>query len=65
MTDYTEEARKDGPGSDDTPRRRATDLPQPLDYPTRELVRDIVDHQPRTDAPRKSFIRKLLQRNRS
>jgi len=64
MTDYPEEARKDGPGSaDDTPRRRASDLPQPLDYPTRELVKDIVDCQPRAKTARKSFIRKLLDRD--
>lgn len=63
MTNYSEEVRKDGPsGSEDTPRRRATDLPPPLDFPTRELVKTIVDSKPAGEAPRKSFIRKLLDR---
>jgi len=63
MTNYLEQARKDGSGgSDDTPRRRATDMPPPLDYSTRELVKNIVDNKPADEAPRKSFFRKLLDR---
>ncbi len=63
MTNYPEEARKDGPGGpDDTPRRRSTDLPPPLDYSTRELVKNIVDSNSSGEAPRKSFFRKLLDR---
>ncbi len=63
MTEYPEEARKDGSGgSDDTPRRRATDMPPPLDYPTRELVKNIVDSDTPRKTPRKSFFRKLLER---
>ena len=61
MTNYPDEARRDeSGGSDDTPRRRSTDLPPPLDYSTRELVKNIVDNKPADEAPRKSFIRKLL-----
>ena len=69
MTNYPEEARKDGPdGNDDTPRRRSTDLPPILDYSTRELVKNIVDNKPpvenkpRDEIRRKSFLRKLLDR---
>ena len=63
MTNYPEEARKDGSGgSDDTPRRRSTDMPPALDYSTRELVKNIVDKKIPGEAPRKSFLRKLLDR---
>ena len=61
MTDYYDEVRQERREiNEDTPRRRSTDLPQPLDYPTRELVRDIVDGEPSASAPRESFFRKLL-----
>ncbi|HEY5738785.1 MAG TPA: hypothetical protein VIW27_03610 [Gammaproteobacteria bacterium] len=69
MTNYPEEARKDGSGgSDDTPRRRSTDLPPILDYSTRELVKNIVDNKPLVDDKpsgeirRKSLLRKFLDR---
>ena len=63
MANYPEEARKDGLGaSDDTPRRRSTDVPPPLDYSTRELVKNIVDKKAPGETPRKSFLRKLLDR---
>ena len=48
--------------STDTPRRRAEDLPQPLDYPVRELVAEFVNPTPRAEMPRQSFLRKLLGR---
>lgn len=61
MTDYFDETRQERREiNEDTPRRRSTDLPQPLDYPTRELVRDIVDGEPSARAPQVSFFRKLL-----
>ena len=63
MTNYPEEARQDGSGGHaDTPRRRSTDMPPPLDYSTRKLVQDIVDNKSTDQAPRKSFLRKLLDR---
>ena len=65
MTDYYDETRRERREiNEDTPRRRSTDLPQPLDYPTRELVRDIVDGEPSARAPQESLLRKLLSLGR-
>lgn len=47
--------------SDVSNRRRATDRPQPLDYVTRTLVREIIENQQRTAPPPRSFIQKLLK----
>ena len=61
MTDYYQEARRAAREfSEDTPRRRSTDVPQPLDYPTRELVRDIVEDKPRERKPSKSLLQRLF-----
>ena len=61
MTDDYDDMRQErGDVSQDTPRRRSTDMPQPLDYPTRELVRDIVDGEPAGKLPQVSFLRRLL-----
>ena len=49
--------------SESTSRRRVTDNPQPLDYVTKSLVRDIIESQPRRSPPLKSFIQKLLKLN--
>jgi len=45
----------------DKPRRRSTDNPQPLDYVSRELVREIVENRPATTLSPKSFIQKILR----
>lgn len=42
-------------------RRRNNDIPQPLDYVTRELVRDIVENRQQTALSPKSFIQKILK----
>jgi len=47
--------------SDVSNRRRATDRPQPLDYVTRTLVREIIENQETTAPPPRSFIQKLLK----
>ena len=61
MTDYYHEAREAAREfGTDTPRRRSTDAPQPLDYPTRELVRDIIEDKPVERKPRKSLLRRLF-----
>lgn len=61
MTDYYHQAREAAREfGTDTPRRRSTDLPQPLDYPTRELVRDIIEDKPVERKPRKSLLRRLF-----
>jgi hypothetical protein len=61
MTEYLKESAKErrDSGVGDR-RRRSSDNPQPLDYVTRELVKDIVDSKPRAESPRKTFIQKLL-----
>ena len=61
MTDYYDETRQESREiNEDTPRRRSTDLPQPLDYPTRELVRDIIEDKPRERVARKSLLQRLF-----
>ena len=61
MADYNDDIRQERRKiNDETPRRRSTDVPQPLDYPTRELVRDIVEGETPARAPQVSFIHKLL-----
>jgi len=44
-------------------RRRITDMPQPLDYVTRELVSEIIENHRSTVIPRKSFFHWLLRNN--
>jgi hypothetical protein len=41
-------------------RRRVTDITQPLDYETEELVKEYIENQQRTEPRLKSFIQKLL-----
>jgi hypothetical protein len=66
MTDFYHNARQAAREfSDDKPRRRSTDVPQPLDYPTRELVRDIIEDKPRERSPRKSLLQRLFGLGRS
>ncbi len=47
--------------STDCPRRRSTDNSQPLDYVSRELVREIVENRPATTLSPKSFFQKILK----
>lgn len=62
MTEHIKETAKEGRDSNVTNRRRrSTDNPQPLDYVTRELVKDIVENQQRATTPSKSFIQKILK----
>ena len=44
-------------------RRRITDMPQPLDYVTRELVSEIIESQQPTPTPQKSFFQWLARNN--
>ena len=42
-------------------RRRVTDKPHPLDYVTRELVKNIIEKRQQEETnPKKTFIQKLL-----
>lgn len=50
-------------GSESDSRRRISDNPQPLDYVTEELVREIIESQSRKPSTQKSFIQKLLKLN--
>jgi hypothetical protein len=62
MTDQSTEAtnqRVDVSYSAD--RRRVTDLPQPLDYVTRELVSGFIEEQQRATPSQQSLIQKLLR----
>ena len=42
-------------------RRRITDMPQPLDYVTLELVSNIIENQQPVSTPQKSFFQRLLK----
>lgn len=48
-------------GSEIADRRRITDMPQPLDYVTQELVSEIIENQQAASTPRRSFIQRLLK----
>jgi len=48
-------------GTDSGKRRRITDIPQPLDYVSRELVGEFIENHRRTAPPVKSFLKKLLK----
>jgi len=62
MTEDTKITANEGNGaSDTTNRRRSTDIPQPLDYVTRELVSEFIENPRPTSPPIKSFIKKLLR----
>jgi len=47
--------------TDSVKRRRVTDIPQPLDYVSRELVGEFIENHRRPATPVKSFIKKLLK----
>jgi len=62
MTDRSTMTEEEGLDvTDRTNRRRVTDIPQPLDYATKELVSEFIENQQPTAPPLKSLIRKLLK----
>ncbi|MCP4283847.1 MAG: hypothetical protein GY792_05280 [Gammaproteobacteria bacterium] len=62
MTEDAKETRIEARDSSvDTRRRRSTDNPQPLDYVSRKLVREIVENRPATTLSPKSFFQKILK----
>ncbi len=62
MTDYATNTGVEGHKvTDNNNRRRSTDLAQPLDYVTQELVSEFIENQQQMTPPLKSFIQKLLQ----
>jgi len=62
MTDYSTNTGVEGHKvTDNNNRRRSTDLAQPLDYVTQELVSEFIENQQQMTPPLKSFIQKLLQ----
>ncbi len=44
-------------------RRRITDMPQPLDYVTRELVSEIIESKHSSPKPQKSIFQRLFGLN--
>ena len=61
MTEHSTGTRQGSDVDENTRRRRATDKPHPLDYVTRELVKDIIaKRQQEKPSPSKTFIQKLL-----
>ena len=61
MTEHPTVTRQGSDANENSRRRRATDNPQPLDYVTRELVKDIIEKRKQERPnPRKTFIQKLL-----
>ena len=61
MTEHSTGTRQGRDVDGNTRRRRATDKPHPLDYVTRELVRDIIEKRKQEKpSPKKTFIQKLL-----
>lgn len=64
MTKHSTSVKQELDAGEQTYRRRATDNPQPLDYVTRELVREIIEkRQQNKPTPKKTFIQKLLKRD--
>jgi hypothetical protein len=62
MTDYSTNTGVEGHKvTDNNNRRRSTDMAQPLDYVTKELVDDFIENQQQKTPPLRSFIQKLLQ----
>ena len=62
MTDYSTNTRVAGHEvTDNSNCWRCTDLAQPLDYVTKELVSEFIENQQQMRPPLKSFIQKLLQ----
>ncbi len=62
MTEHSKETGNDGyERRVGNRRRRNTDNPQPLDYVTREQVREIVENRQPTTIPAKFFIQKILK----
>jgi hypothetical protein len=47
--------------SDNNNRRRQSDIVQPLDYETKELVGDIIENLQQAKPAPKSFIQKLIK----
>ena len=61
MTEHSTGTRQGLDVDENSKRRRATDNPQPLDYVTRELVKEIIEkRQQEKPNPKKTFIQKLL-----
>ncbi len=61
MTEHSTGTRQGLDAGENTRRRRATDNPQPLDYVTRELVKEIIQkRQQEKPVSKKTFIEKLL-----
>lgn len=62
MTDNTTSRVVEGlKASDNNNRRRQSDVVQPLDYETRELVGDIIENLQQAKPAPKSFIQKLIK----
>ncbi len=62
MTKDSKITQNEGLGTTDSvKRRRVTDIPQPLDYVSRELVGEFIENHRRPTAPVKSFVKKLLK----
>ncbi len=64
MTEHPSGTKQERDVGEQSYRRRATDNPQPLDYVTRELVKEIIEkRQQDKPTPKKTFIQKLLKRD--
>ena len=62
MTDYSTNTRVAGHEvTDNNNCWRCTDLAQPLDYVTKELVSEFIENQQQMRPPLKSFIQKMLK----
>jgi hypothetical protein len=64
MTKHSTSVKQELDAGEQPYRRRTTDNPQPLDYMTRELVREIIEkRQQDKPTPKETFIQKLLKRD--
>ncbi len=60
MIDYPTTGKENLDTAEHANRRRVTDILQPLDYVTNDLVGDFIDSHRRAEPPTKSFFGKLL-----
>ena len=64
MTEHSTGKRQGLEVDENSRRRRATDKPHPLDYVTRELVKDIIEkRQQEEPTKKKTLIQKLLKQD--
>lgn len=62
MSDYSTSTGVEGHEvTDNNNRRRSTDIAQPLDYVTKELVSEFIETQQQMTPPLRSFIQTLLK----